>query len=69
KKFKLQWDHVEPVCAGGVTSFDNEDPKCWECHAKKCDEERAAGLYKRRTCPPKSGEGEEEGRKYDVVDG
>lgn len=47
KRFKLQWDHLDPVCAGGVTSFANEDPKCWECHAEKCDEERAAGLYKR----------------------
>lgn len=47
KRFKLQWDHVDPVCAGGLTSYANEDPKCWECHAKKCDEERAAGLYKK----------------------
>jgi hypothetical protein len=44
-KFRLQWDHLDPVCAGGVTSFANEDPKCWECHARKSEEERAAGLY------------------------
>ncbi|HUP69387.1 MAG TPA: DUF222 domain-containing protein [Acidimicrobiales bacterium] len=51
KKFNLQWDHLDPVCAGGLTSYDNEDPKCWECHAKKCDEERAAGLYKPKPKP------------------
>lgn len=49
KKFNLQWDHLDPVCAGGVTSYANEDPKCWDCHAKKSDEERAAGLYARAT--------------------
>ncbi|MBW3650395.1 MAG: DUF222 domain-containing protein [Actinobacteria bacterium] len=48
RKFHLQWDHIEPVCAGGVTSYANEDPKCWDCHAKKCEQERAAGLYERR---------------------
>lgn len=48
RKFHLQWDHLEPVCAGGVTSYANEDPKCWDCHAKKCEQERAAGLYERR---------------------
>lgn len=52
KKFKLQWDHVEPVCAGGFTSFANEDPKCWECHREKSDAERAAGLYRRPPSPP-----------------
>lgn len=48
RKLHLQWDHLEPVCAGGVTSYANEDPKCWDCHAKKCEQERAAGLYERR---------------------
>lgn len=52
KKFRLQWDHVEPVCAGGVTSYENEDPKCFECHAKKCDAERAAGLYRKQSNEP-----------------
>ncbi len=51
KKFNLQWDHLDPVCAGGLTTYANEDPKCWECHAKKCDEERAAGLYSKPPPP------------------
>ena len=50
RRFRLQWDHVQPVCAGGVTSYANQDAKCWECHGRKCDEERAAGLYRKR--PP-----------------
>jgi hypothetical protein len=47
-KFRLEWDHVEPVCAGGVTSFSNEDAKCWRCHQEKSHREREAGLYRRR---------------------
>jgi hypothetical protein len=47
-KFRLEWDHVKPVCAGGVTSFENEDPKCWRCHSEKSRQEREAGLYDRR---------------------
>jgi hypothetical protein len=46
-KFRLQWDHLDPVCVGGVTSFANEDAKCWSCHQAKSDAERAAGLYRR----------------------
>jgi hypothetical protein len=48
KKFRLQWDHVEPLCAGGITTFANEDAKCWSCHLDKSDRERAAGLYESR---------------------
>jgi len=47
-KFRLQWDHVDPVCAGGLTSFANEDSKCWGCHTEKSRQEREAGLYRRR---------------------
>ena len=48
-RFKLEWDHVEPIAAGGVTSFANEDPKCWGCHDEKSRREREAGLYRRPT--------------------
>ena len=51
KRFGIQWDHLQPVCAGGVTSFANEDPKCFECHVRKSEEERAAGLYDRARAP------------------
>ena len=61
-KFRLEWDHVEPVCAGGVTSFANEDPKCWRCHDEKSRREREAGVYERArrraasgTDPPDTG--------------
>lgn len=47
KRFRLEWDHVVPVCVGGVTSFENERPRCTQCHGEKSDEERAAGLYKK----------------------
>ncbi len=36
---------VHPVVAGGLTSYANEDTKCWDCHGRKSDAERAAGLY------------------------
>lgn len=48
-KFRLQWDHVQPVCIGGVTSYENEDAKCWRCHDDKSRRERSAGLYRKRT--------------------
>lgn len=47
-RFKLEWDHVEPIAAGGVTSFANEDAKCWRCHDEKSRREREAGVYGRR---------------------
>ncbi len=48
-RFGLEWDHVEPICVGGVTSFANEDAKCWRCHDNKSRRERQAGVYDRRT--------------------
>ncbi len=48
RRFHLQWDHLQPVCADGVTSYANEDAKCWDCHAAKSAAERAAGMYGRR---------------------
>lgn len=56
-RFKLQWDHVKPIAAGGVTSFANEDAKCWRCHDEKSRREREAGLYRRRD-PVDGGGGE-----------
>lgn len=51
KRFRLQWDHVDPVCAGGLTTYDNQDPKCWDCHTRKSAAERAAGVYDRAPSP------------------
>lgn len=56
-KFRLEWDHVEPVCAGGITSFENEDAKCWACHQAKSDAERAAGLYGTKVRGPTAAQG------------
>ncbi len=50
-RFGLQWDHLDPICAGGITSFANEDPKCWRCHDEKSRREREAGLYRPRPEP------------------
>jgi hypothetical protein len=47
-RFKLEWDHLEPIAAGGVTSYANEDAKCWRCHEEKSRREREAGVYGRR---------------------
>lgn len=52
KRFRLEWDHVVPVCAGGVTSYKNQRPRCTQCHRVKSDDERAAGLYNKRPPAP-----------------
>lgn len=54
-RFRLEWDHVEPVCAGGLTTYANEDPKCWPCHTEKSQREREAGVYDRARKAPISG--------------
>jgi len=53
--FRLEWDHDDPICNGGVTSYDNEKPRCKACHRKKCEAERAAGLYDRWRHDPARG--------------
>jgi 5-methylcytosine-specific restriction endonuclease McrA len=40
----VQRDHVDPVANGGLTSYDNLAGRCWECHEKKTEADRRAGL-------------------------
>lgn len=48
----LEWDHVVPVNARGVTSFANLQPKCKPHHWEKTERDRAAGLLGSWTRPP-----------------
>lgn len=44
KRYGLEWDHVDPVANGGVTSFDNLRPRCGPHHLQKTERDRKAGL-------------------------
>lgn len=72
KRFRLEWDHVVPVCAGGVTSYKNQRPRCTQCHRVKSDDERAAGLYKKGPpappAPPPNPAGDDGPKACDVND-
>jgi hypothetical protein len=50
----LQIDHIQPVVAGGPTSFDNSDVKCTPSHKAKTSRERAAGLFGTRVSRKRS---------------
>ena len=43
RRYGLEWDHVDPVANGGVTSLDNLQPRCWPHHHEKTARDRAAG--------------------------
>ena len=40
----VERDHVNPVANGGLTAYDNMAGRCWECHEKKTEADRQAGL-------------------------
>jgi hypothetical protein len=44
KRYGLERDHVDPVANGGLTSYDNLRGRCWDCHEKKTEADRQAGL-------------------------
>jgi hypothetical protein len=44
RRYGLEWDHVDPVANGGVTSFANLVARCWPHHRDKTERDRAAGL-------------------------
>jgi 5-methylcytosine-specific restriction endonuclease McrA len=44
KRYGLERDHVDPVANGGLTAYDNMAGRCWECHQKKTEADRRAGL-------------------------
>jgi hypothetical protein len=47
----LEWDHVDPVANGGMTSHDNLEPRCRPCHRAKTERDRAAGLLRAKGPP------------------
>lgn len=43
RRHHLEIDHIDPVANGGLTCFDNLEPKCWPHHLRKTDRDRSAG--------------------------
>jgi HNH endonuclease len=50
KRFKTEFDHVEPHVARGPCSNDNLEPRCWSCHTAKTERDRRAGKLR---APPR----------------
>jgi 5-methylcytosine-specific restriction endonuclease McrA len=46
KRYGIQRDHLNPVANGGLTSYDNLRGRCWDCHEKKTEADRKAGLLR-----------------------
>ena len=44
KRRGIQRDHIDPVANGGPTAYDNLAGRCWECHQRKTEQDRRAGL-------------------------
>ena len=44
RRYGLEWDHVDPVANGGLTSFENLRARCWPHHRAKTERDRQAGL-------------------------
>jgi hypothetical protein len=44
KRYSIERDHLDPVANGGLTSYDNLRGRCWDCHEKKTEADRRAGL-------------------------
>ena len=44
RRYGLEWDHVDPVANGGLTSYANLRPRCGPHHREKTERDRAAGL-------------------------
>jgi hypothetical protein len=51
-RFRTENDHVEPRAAGGPTSNDNLDPRCWPCHQAKTERDRKTGKLTARAAEP-----------------
>jgi hypothetical protein len=46
RRYGLQWDHVNPVANGGLTTHENLEPRCRPDHRDKTDRDRKAGLLR-----------------------
>ncbi|HET9441717.1 MAG TPA: HNH endonuclease signature motif containing protein, partial [Acidimicrobiales bacterium] len=53
RRHGLEWDHVDPVAHGGLTTYDNLRPRCWPHHREKTERDRAAGLLGPSPPPPR----------------
>jgi hypothetical protein len=51
RRHDLEWDHVDPVANGGLTSYENLQPRCRPHHWSKTEHDRAAGLLDGRAPP------------------
>ena len=50
-RFRLQYDHVDPLAHNGPTTYDNLQPRCFADHREKTERDRQAGLL-RSPLPP-----------------
>ena len=46
--FRFEWDHDNPRANGGLTMRSNFRPRCRPCHQIKTEQDRLAGLLRRR---------------------
>lgn len=44
RRYGTEWDHVDPVANGGLTSYANLEPRCTPDHLEKTERDRKAGL-------------------------
>jgi hypothetical protein len=44
RRYGVEWDHVNPVANGGLTSYANLEPRCTPDHIEKTERDRKAGL-------------------------
>ncbi|MCU1344546.1 MAG: protein of unknown function endonuclease [Acidimicrobiia bacterium] len=51
RKYHLEWDHIDPVANGGLTTYANEAPRCWPHHQAKTERDRASGLLSKSRSP------------------
>ena len=47
-QFQPEWDHHDPVANGGPTTRTNLKRRCHTCHTVKTEQDRLAGLLRRR---------------------
>jgi HNH endonuclease len=45
RRYRLEWDHVDPVANQGPTSFENLAARCYPHHQEKTERDRAAGYF------------------------
>ena len=46
RRYGLEWDHIDPVAHGGMSSYENLEAKCGPHHWAKTERDRKAGLLR-----------------------